>query len=319
MNRAIFTVIALGVLSSLASVATADDSFETKAAAARRMRHVDDIVWALTASCDKGDEVQQRQCRLIRDKRAKALAGDTLLVDADPDAFDLGKWNPAKKSVSVTLTSCIACQGLAIDGKTWFVTGSPPRVEGGKVRAVAVYDNGRQFSDEASANAWIKSLKNVRVQMLLKVPDKRRWQVSGKDGLLLDVLGYRVVTPCDGGVIVASPSSNGVPADPKACTGTGATAADGSVGVDVITAAMVQASLKPVVDAANACFEKYGVAGKAKLDITIAGDGTVARYDQTGDFEGTPTGQCIDTAMREVQFPRSKRARTKIGYPIVLQ
>lgn len=199
------------------------------------------------------------------------------------------------------------------------MTGTAPRVEGGKVRGAALYDNARQFSDEASASAWIKSIKNARVQMVLKVPDKRRWQVGGKDGLLLDVIGYRVISPCDGGIVLASPASNPVPADRKACIAGSAAAPDGGVGVDVLSASMVQTSMKPVTDAANACFERYGVAGKAKLDITIAGDGTIAKYDQSGDFEGTPTGQCIDTAMRDVQFPRSKKARTKIGYPIVLQ
>jgi hypothetical protein len=228
MNRACFTAITAVVVAALGSVAAADDTFEAKAAASRRIRRVDEVVWALTATCDKGDDVQQRQCRLIRDKRAKALAGEILFVDAEPEAFAVGTWNAAKKSVSVTVTSCIACKGLPIDGKTWYVTGSAPHVEGGKVRAAAVYDNARQFPDEAAANAWIKSLENIRVQMLLEIPDKRRWQVSGKDGLLLDVIGYRVVAPCDGSVIVASPTSRPVPAERKGCTEGGSAAAEGA-------------------------------------------------------------------------------------------
>lgn len=309
-----------------ASVANAQpaegaDTFESRATSALRVRHLDDVVWAFTATCDKGDEVQQRQCRHLRDERAHAFAGATLLIDADADAFEVGRYDTQKKSIPVTLSACIRCRtaGLSIDGTPWFVTGQPPRVEGGKVRTGKLYDTARRFSDEASAVAWAKSLKGVRVELLAKLPEKRRWQVSGKDGLLLDVIGYRVIAACDGTVVIANPPSAGVPADRKACTA-GATIGDSAgVGVDALTPLMVQAAMKPVVDAANACFERYSVTGNARLNITIASDGTVERYEQTGDFEGTPTGTCIDDAMRGVQFPVSKRERTKIGYPIVLR
>jgi hypothetical protein len=38
-----------------------------------------------------------------------------------------------------------------------------------------------------------------------------------------------------------------------------------------------------------------------------------------GDFLGTPTANCIDGAMKNVQFPRTQKASTKVGFPIVLQ
>jgi len=319
MTRATFVAVLILVATRIAS---ADDTFEGKATGAQRIRHVDDIVWALTAPCDKGDEVQQRQCRQLRDERAKALVGATLLVDADADALDVGRWNAQKRSTPITLSACIRCApaGMVIDGKPWFVTGTVPRVEGGRVRAGLLSDTTRLFSDEASSNAWAKSVKTVRVELLVKVPEKRRWQVGGKDGVLLDVVGYRVISACDGSIVVANPPSSSVRPDRKACAnGASPSEAAAAGGVDALTPLMVQDAMKPVVDAANSCFERYGVAGSAKLEITIAGDGTVAKYEQAGDFEGTPTGKCIDDAMRDVQFPASKKAKTKIGYPIVLR
>jgi len=196
------------------------DTFEARAQGAERIRQIDDLVWAVTATCDKGDDVQQRQCRQIRDRKAKAVLGATLLVDGDADAFGVGQWNAAKKSVPVTLTACVRCGGIELDGRTWHVmgTGTPPRFEGGKLRAGMLHDNARAFPDEAAATAWTKSLKHVRVQLLVKVPDKRRFQVAGKDGLQLDITAWRVVNPCDGSVIISSPASGAVEPDKKACT-----------------------------------------------------------------------------------------------------
>ena len=55
------------------------------------------------------------------------------------------------------------------------------------------------------------------------------------------------------------------------------------------------------------------------MRITIGGDGAILALDQTGDFAGTPTGECIDTAIRKVRFPKSKRPKTTVNYPIVLR
>lgn len=209
--------LAIVFVSTTVGVAAADDTFESKATGAQRVRQLEDVVWALTAACDKGDDVQQRQCRVLRDTRAKALAGATLLVEAESDALAVGTWNPAKKSVAIALSSCIRCGGVQIEGRSWLVTGATPQVAGGKAKTALIYDNAKQFSDEPAAKKWLKTVDQLRVQMLVKVPDKRRFQVSGKDGLLLDVLGYRVVHPCTGAVVIANPPAGNVEADKKAC------------------------------------------------------------------------------------------------------
>ena len=303
----------LAIVGGLSPGAATADSFEDQATGARRVRSLDDVVWALTASCDQGEPGQQRQCRLIRDARAKALRGQTLRVDAEPGTLELGAWSAAKKSVSVTLSACVSCQGLAIDGRTWYVTGAPPRLEGGRVTTAALHDSARLFPDERAAQAWRASVATARVELVVKVPDRRRWLVGGKDGLQLEVLAHRVVVPCTGAVVLASPPSGNIDPDRQAC------AAGEGEAVPALTSELVRDAMKPVVEAANACFAQYKVAGAARLEITIADDGSVAAYARTGDFKESPTGQCIDQAMRTVQFPRSQQPRTKIGYPIVLR
>jgi len=303
-------LVALGLVLAPA-LAHADDTFEAKATGARAIAHVDDVVWALTASCDKGDDVHQRQCRSLRDRSAKALAGATLLVEADASALELGAWDSARKSVSITLSSCIQCEGIARDRKTWFVTGGAPKVEGGKVRGTALYDTARQFATPETATAWLKAVQHHKVELVVKVPAKPRWNVGGKDGVQLDVLAYRVLTPCNGTVVLANPPSQNAAPDKAAC-------AAGGAAVLVLTPELIEEAMAAPMSIIKTCAKKQKSAGRAKLDLTIADDGTLAVYEQTGDFVGTPTGKCIDAAMTGVTFPRSARPRTKIGYPIVL-
>jgi hypothetical protein len=300
---------ALVLLSLLAAApAFADDTFEAKATGAQRLGRVENLVWAFTAPCDGGDDTQQRQCRRVRDTRAAELAGQTLLVDADKDAFDVGAWSAAKKSVALTLKSCIRCAGVELDGKTYVVLGSGD---------AKLYDNAKQFADEAAAKAFTKAVANARVQLLVRVPPKPK-TAGGKPGLTLDILGYRVIAPCDGSVVVANPKSGPIEPDKKQCGAIAPGATGGSEHAQ-LTPALINDAMKPVIEAANACFAKFGVAGKAKLKLVIAGDGAVTKYDQQGDFVSTPTGACIDTAITKAAFPRSKKSKTSISFPINLQ
>ena len=99
---------AIVVVLCTSSVAWADDTFEMRAQAARRVR-LDEVAWTLTAACETGTEIQQRQCRLVRDREWKALAGATLAIEAERSAFVVGAWDAQKKSVPLALTACIRC------------------------------------------------------------------------------------------------------------------------------------------------------------------------------------------------------------------
>jgi hypothetical protein len=307
------------------STALAEDSFESRAQGATKISRTDDLVWAMTASCDKGDDTQQRQCRIVRDRKAKQLAGATLLIDGDADALEIGKWSAPKKSVTVLLSACVRCGGIDVDGKPWFVMGASigtpaPRFEGNKLRAGVLYDNSRQFPDEAAATAWTKAMATAKLQLLVKVPaeTKRRFAVSGKDGLALDIVAWRVINPCDGAVVISSVPSSSIEPDKKACVATGGVVIPPEASIDALTPAMVSDAMKPVVAAARGCFEKFRMSGKAKIEITILADGTVEKFEQKGDFDGSPTAKCIDDAMGKVTFPKTKKPKTKIGFPVTL-
>jgi hypothetical protein len=319
--------LASGMVIASASLAVADDTFESRSAGAVRVAHIDDLVWALTTPCDKGDDTLQRQCRRLRDTRTAQLMGSTLIVDADRESFTLGAWSPQKKSAALTLSACIKCSGVSVDGNTWFVVGNKegnpaPRFEGGKLKTGLLHENARTFPDEAAAKRFAAGAATAKVQLIVKVPAKAKWTDAGKQGIALDVLGYRVYSPCDGTVVCANPKAGPGEIDKKACgqmaagTTSAQPAAPGEEGA--LTPQQIKAAVKPVVDGAKQCYAKFKVAGKGKLRMAIAADGSLAEYEQQGDFANTPTGACIDASMKNVSFPSSKKERTAVSVPISL-
>jgi hypothetical protein len=318
------TLCGLGTASADAPAGeVAVETFDAVAATARRVDRLDELVWALTASCERGDDVQLRQCRHVRDAQRATYAGATLLVDGEPEALAIGAWDAGKRSAPVTLASCIACAGVTVEGKRWFVVGSGPRVAvAGGLRGATVHDAARTFADEAALAAWRDKAAKVRVQFLVKVPAAPRWSDGGKDGLGLDVVGYRVWTPCDGDVVCASPVSDVVVPDPKAC---------GPVVAQVVTTAQAEPvperlepgqitdAMRPVGEAAVRCLQTYGVHGRASLKVSFGADGRIKKTTLAGDFVGTPTGTCIERAAAKVRFPPSQQDTTSIVYPILLR
>jgi hypothetical protein len=198
---------ALVLLALAASPAFADDTFEAKASGAQRVAHVDDLVWAFATNCDAGDDTQQRQCRRLRDTRQAQLANATVIVDAEKDAFTVGAWNAKTKSVPLTLNGCVACGGIEVDGKKWFVGNAKDKL----------HDNAKTAADENAAKAFTKLTAGARVQLIVKLAAKPKLVVDGKNVLGIEVVGYRVFNPCDGTIIIANPASAPVEANKKAC------------------------------------------------------------------------------------------------------
>jgi hypothetical protein len=314
------TAIVLTLIAA-AGVARADETFESRAANAQRVHRVENLVWALTAPCDQGDDTEQRQCRIVRDRRAAELSGQTLILDADRDAFAVGAYNAQKKSAQLALAACIRCAGVEVEGKTWYVVGNgAAKVDAGKVHAGSLGDVSRSFPDEAAAKAFAAKVAGARVQLVVKVPAKAKWAEGGKQGVSLDVVAWRVVLPCDGSIVAANPPSQPIEADKQQCAPiASAKPADDAPKLEALTTSAIKDALRPVVLAADKCFNQFGVAGTARLKLTVNGDGTIAKYEQQGDFAGTPTGECIDKSIDKAAFPRTKKPQTSFLYPITLK
>lgn len=206
--------LAIVLVCASATPAVADDIYAT----ATKVQRVEDVVWALTASCaNHGDDTQQRQCRQLRDARLKEVTSQTMLVEGDATAFNVGALDAAKKSAQVSLSACVYCSPITVEGKNYVVFGGSAKVVEGALKPPMLHDATQTFADAKEHTAWKKKVAAARVDLVVKVPDKKVWTVGGKSGLTFDIVGYRVVVPCTGEVVIAKPASMPVEPDKKAC------------------------------------------------------------------------------------------------------
>jgi hypothetical protein len=302
--------------------------FDQVAAGATRIarRDLAGWAWALTAACDQGDDLMQRQCKAVRDARGAQIKAQTFVVEGEPMALMVGAWDPAKKSVALTVRGCVACGPVDVGGKKVYIVTNKaaPTEVGDALQAAVIHETARVFDDEKAADAWrAAAVPRLKIEIAFAVPaGNPLWSHNGKDGIAVQVLGFRVVDPCDGGVVCSSGGASKLDPDKKTCgtvdEGTDAAAPAETI-VDQLEPSMIKDALAPAIAAAQACHDTYGVDGQAKLKITIAADGSIVAFEQVGDFTDTPTGACIAKAVKAIRFPKSRKARTSISYPIVLR
>ncbi len=322
--------------------------FTALAVGADPMNRLDGLVWALQAKCETGDTVDQRQCRKVRDSRQRSLAGQLLLVDGEAGAFTAAGWDPKTRSVAWQLVGCIRCDGIEIEGVRYQIFAGAPRVtmppvalppvvtpvapkrrkpptapaptvaaiEPTAVEPPLIGASARVFRDEASAHRWSQKVANARVQFLVRIPEPANWQYGSKQGLALELVSYRAWNPCDGAVLMASDTVTKGPIDESSCK------PDLAPQVAAVPTARPLAEISRVMSTAvivaQQCRRPPMQIGTAKLRITIDGDGSVSALRQTGDFVGSPLADCIEKAVRALQFPPG-RLPTSFWYPIALR
>ncbi len=340
-------LLALLLTVSLSGIARAGDedskqTFETTAQGATRVDRAGlaGLLWSLSASCDHGDELARRQCRAVRNARARRLGTQTFIVPGDASAFAVGAFDAKKKSLPLMVSGCIACiETISVDDQALYVLSKNKGAtfQGAVARAAVTHETARPFADEDAALEWrTEVVPRLRTEFVVKLDASSTWKRDGKQGISVEILGFRVWDPCSGGIVCASPKSGKASVDKVACGGAvvEGEAADGGEGgakgkgkgkasepalPDELSARQIKETMKAVRASADACFEKFGVPGDAKLRVTVAGDGAVIAIEQTGDFQDTPTGTCIVNAVKTTVFPRTKKSRQSFSYPIVLR
>jgi hypothetical protein len=88
---------------------------------------------------------------------------------------------------------------------------------------------------------------------------------------------------------------------------------------EVLSTDAIREVMKPGVSVSQICFEHFHVAGTARMKLIVSGSGDVVEVHQTGDFAGTPTGECLEKALSSLKFPRTKQTQQTVNYPIVLR
>jgi predicted Zn finger-like uncharacterized protein len=79
----------------------------------------------------------------------------------------------------------------------------------------------------------------------------------------------------------------------------------------------VVAGMNGVKGKISACYALYKVPGLAMVNVAIAKSGKVSSATVTGKFAGTPTGNCVESAVKTAAFPPSEGLNTP--YPFTLR
>jgi hypothetical protein len=311
------------------------ESFEEVSKGATRLDRdgLSGILWSLDASCDDGDELAKRQCAAVKAARVRRVAGKAFVVPADSAAFTVGAWDGKKKSLPLALAGCVACaEPIGVGGKPLYVVSNKaaPTFKGAVAAAATIHETSRPFKSEEDAVTWrTVVVPRLKTEFVVRIAgESSKWKREGKEGIAVEVIGFRVYDPCDGGIVCADPKSAKAPVDKVAC---GEAVVEGEPDQpkekkppkeyvpEELTASQIKAAMLPVRAAADQCYADYGVQGDAKLHVTVAADGAVVAVEVKGDFAGTPTGTCLENAVKAVTFPKTQKSRQSFKYPIVLR
>lgn len=301
-------------------------TFEALAGPAATISRADllGIAWATAAPCTDGDDSEQRLCRAVRDRRLATLRAGTYLIDGDSGALAVSEWTAADKLITVTVAGCMAC--VEPPGGLYVVSAAtPPTFTGAVAQGANVFTSTTTLADAVTAKRFRARVPALRTQFVVKVAAAAGglWQHEDKRGLALDVLAMRVYDPCDGNVIASTVPSGPGPADAATCPAAEKlptrTERPERELPQALTSKDIRTAMAPVMAAAGECYDAYGVMGKAKLTYTVNADGSVAAYEQQGDFLDTPTGTCLDKAARAVTFPKTQKKSFTFSFPVAVQ
>jgi len=81
--------------------------------------------------------------------------------------------------------------------------------------------------------------------------------------------------------------------------------------------AAVVAGMNGIKGKISACYQQYKQSGMAMVNVVIGKSGKVSSATVTGKFAGTPTGTCVESAVKTASFPPSDGLSTP--YPFTLR
>ncbi len=169
------------------------------------------------------------------------------------------------------------------------------------------------------------------------IPSKISWEL----------LSYQVYDPCNGDIVAASAgrsemkpdtgtsSTSPVDSTPSVLTATidRTKCTDNDPKVKVVetivkpakpalpsrlSMAQIRNGMAPLRIVAKTCYGYYGVEGNAKIRVVIGSDGTIRSAKAVEEFADTPTGECLEQAASTLTFPKTKKPKTIIRYPVLV-
>lgn len=187
--------------------AAADDDFDRSVAKAQQVSKQDvaALLWAYDGSCPEArDAADRRACTEVAKSLRERIAGRTYYLGRRPASVSAGQFDERKRSVKVELDACLFCEDMKIGSTPVLVAGR--RGKHAKLRPLRV--TSLVFEDAEEAAAWEKqSLPRLVSEVLVRFPvPPVRFREGDTDGVLLDVLSYRIYDRCTGKVQISEPA-----------------------------------------------------------------------------------------------------------------
>jgi hypothetical protein len=88
---------------------------------------------------------------------------------------------------------------------------------------------------------------------------------------------------------------------------------------DQLDKGAIQGGMSKVKGKVASCYEQFKVPGMANVSVTIGKNGHVSNASVTGSFAGTPTGGCVEKAVKGAGFPPFKGSPMTFTYPFILR
>ena len=183
----------------------------------------------------------------------------------------------------------------------------PPREEAGASRDKGTQkkttpSSGSKKTTVAAKNSDEPVAKSEPTAKTEPAPKAEPAAPAAKKGSLDDLLSGAMGTP-----------KKSVPA-PTAASPTGAPEAkkSGPLGKSDIVKGMMG-----IMPKTKACYDQFKVPGTASVNVKVDSSGHVESANVTGKFGGTPTGECVEKAVKTAKFPPSDGLA--FPYPIPLR
>jgi len=117
----------------------------------------------------------------------------------------------------------------------------------------------------------------------------------------------------------ASPESKPAPKKAAAAREESSGGGEDSSLPDQLDKGQIVNGMQKIKSRVSSCFDQFKVPGMANVAVTIAGSGRVSSSNVTGQFAGTPTGDCVAKAVKGASFPKFKGSPQSIVYPFILR
>ena len=81
----------------------------------------------------------------------------------------------------------------------------------------------------------------------------------------------------------------------------------------------VSAALDDLQPKLKSCFRRFQIPGIAKVKLVVDPSGSIEPASLSGDFEGTPTGECVMQELSSATLPPFKGAPVQLNHAFVLR